>query len=177
MQILLKRYYTKNGDGATLGILTAPELDKLNSEPICYTIERPLFYKGNSNKRDDKKTATINESCCIPIGKYKVVKHSSVKFPLSFLIKEVQGRNAILIHQANWMEELLGCIATVDQIVNSNKKPSGYWGFNSMEMLRKLKNFIADKTSNINEFTLTIIDNQGELVKKQLLNKNKNLVL
>jgi hypothetical protein len=177
MQILLKRYYTKNGDGATLGILTTPELDKLNSEPICYTIERPLFYKGNSNKRDDKKTATINESCCIPIGKYKVVKHSSVKFPLSFLIKEVQGRNAILIHQANWMEELLGCIATVDQIVNSNKKPSGYWGFNSMEMLRKLKNFIADKTSNINEFTLTIIDNQGELVKKQLLNKNKNLVL
>ncbi len=177
MEILLKRYYTKNGDGATLGILTAPELDKLNSEPICYTIERPLFYKGNSNKRDDKKTATINESCCIPIGKYKVVKHSSVKFPLSFLIKEVQGRNAILIHQANWMEELLGCIATVDQIVNSNKKPSGYWGFNSMEMLRKLKNFIADKTSNINEFTLTIIDNQGELVKKQLLNKNKNLVL
>jgi hypothetical protein len=177
MQILLKRYYTKNGDGATLGILTAPELDKLNSEPICYTIERPLFYKGNSNKRDDKKTATINESCCIPIGKYKVVKHSSVKFPLSFLIKEVQGRNAILIHQANWMEELLGCIATVDQIVNSNKKPSGYWGFNSMEMLRKLENFIADKTSNINEFTLTIIDNQGELVKKQLLNKNKNLVL
>ena len=177
MQILLKRYYTKNGDGATLGILTAPELDKLNSEPICYTIERPLFYKGNSNKRDDKKTATINESCCIPIGKYKVVKHSSVKFPLSFLIKEVQGRNVILIHQANWMEELLGCIATVDQIVNSNKKPSGYWGFNSMEMLRKLENFIADKTSNINEFTLTIIDNQGELVKKQLLNKNKNLVL
>jgi len=177
MQILLKRYYTKNGDGATLGILTAPELDKLNSEPICYTIERPLFYKGNSNKRDDKKTATINESCCIPIGKYKVVKHSSVKFPLSFLIKEVQGRNIILIHQANWMEELLGCIATVDQIVNSNKKPSGYWGFNSMEMLRKLENFIADKTSNINEFTLTIIDNQGELVKKQLLNKNKNLVL
>ena len=177
MEILLKRYYTKNGDGATLGILTTPELDKVNFEPICYTIERPLFYKGNSNKRDNKKTATINESCCIPIGKYKVVKHSSVKFPLSFLIKEVQGRTAILIHQANWMEELLGCIATVNQIINSNKKPSGYWGFNSMEMLRKLENFIADKTSNINEFTLTIIDNQGELVKKQLLSKNKNLVL
>ena len=177
MQILLKRYYTKNGEGATLGILTTPELDKLNFEPICYTIERPLFYKGNSNKRDDKKTATINESCCIPIGKYKVVRHSSIKFLLSFLIKEVQGRDAILIHQANWMEELLGCIATVDQIINSDKKPSGYWGFNSMEMLRKLENFIADKTSNINKFTLKIIDNQGELVKKQLLNKNKNLVL
>ena len=177
MEVLLKRYYTKNGEGATLGILTTLELDKLNFEPICYTIERPLFYKGISNKKDDKKTATINESCCIPIGEYKVVRHSSIKFPLSFLIKEVQGRDAILIHQANWMEELLGCIATVDQIINSNKKPSGYWGFNSMEMLRKLENFIADKTSDINKFTLTIIDNQGELVKKQLLNKNKNLVL
>jgi hypothetical protein len=106
-----------------------------------------------------------------------VVRHSSIKFPLSFLIKEVQGRDAILIHQANWMEELLGCIATVDQIINSDKKPSGYWGFNSMEILRKLENFISDKTSNINKFTLKIIDNQGELVKKQLLNKNKNLVL
>lgn len=176
MQVLLKRYYTKNGDGATLGILTTPELDKVNFEPICYTLERPLFYKGNSNKRDDKKTP-INESCCIPIGKYKVVKHSSVKFPLSFLIKEVQGRDAILIHQANWMEELLGCIATVNQIFNSNKKPSGYWCFNSMEMLRKLENFIADKTSNINKFTLTIIDSEQELVKQKLLIKNKNLVL
>ena len=178
MEILLKRYYTKNGDGATLGILTAPELDKLNSEPICYTIERPLFYKGNSNKRDDKKTATINESCCIPIGTYQVKKTFSPKFQTDlFLVLNVEGRDGIRIHTANWMEELLGCIATVDQIVNSNKKPSGYWGFNSMEMLRKLENFIADKTSNINEFTLTIIDNQGELVKKQLLNKNKNLVL
>ena len=177
MQILLKRYYTKDGEGATLGYFTIEDREKLNFQPICYTIERPLLHKGISNKRDDKKTANINESCCIPIGEYKVVRHSSIKFPLSFLIKEVQGRDAILIHQANWMEELLGCIATVDQIINSDKKPSGYWGFNSMEMLKKLENFIVEKAGNINEFTLKIIDNQGELVKKQLLNKNKNLVL
>ena len=177
MQILLKRYYTKDGEGATLGYFTIEDREKLNFQPICYTIERPLLHKGISNKRDDKKTANINESCCIPIGEYKVVRHSSIKFPLSFLIKEVQGRDAILIHQANWMEELLGCIATVDQIINSDKKPSGYWGFNSMEMLKKLENFIVEKAGNINKFTLKIIDNQGELVKKQLLNKNKNLVL
>ena len=177
MEVLLKRYYTKNGEGATLGYLTIEDREQLNFQPVCYTIERPLFYKGNSNKRDDKKTATINESCCIPTGDYKVVRHSSIKFPLSFLIKEVQGRDAILIHQANWMEELLGCIATVDQIINSDKKPSGYWGFYSMEMLKKLENFIVEKAGNINKFTLKIIDNQGELVKKQLLNKNKDLVL
>lgn len=176
MDIILKRYYHKNGDGATLGYLTTEDNEKLNFQPICYTIERPLFYKGNSNKRDDKKTA-INESCCIPVGKYNVIKHSSVKFPLSFLIKGVPGRNAILIHQANWMEELLGCIATVDQIINSNKKPSGYWGFYSMEMLKKLENFIAEKTENINNFTLTIIDNEQELVKQKLLIKNTILKL
>jgi hypothetical protein len=71
---------------------------------------------------------------------------------------------------------LLGCIATVDWIIN-DKKPSGFRGLNSMEMLKKLENFIAEKTKNVNKFKLLIIDNQGELVKKQLLNKNKNLVL
>ena len=171
MEILLKRYYTKNGDGATLGILTTPELDKLNFEPICYTIERPLFYKGNSNKRDDKKTATINESCCIPIGKYKVKKTFSQKFQTNlFLVLDVSGRDGIRIHQANWMQQLHGCIATVDWIINDKSKI--FTGLNSAESLDNFHKFIAG-----NEFTLKIIDNEQELIKQKLLIKNKNLVL
>lgn len=176
IEILLKRLYTSNGNGATLGYFTTADREKLNFEPICYTIERPLFDNGISNKRDDKTTANINESCCIPIGDYDVVKTSTNKFNLAFLIKKVEGRDGILIHQANLAEQLLGCIATVDWIIN-DKKPSGFRGLNSMEMLKKLENFIAEKTKNVNKFKLLIIDNQGELVKKQLLNKNKNLVL
>jgi hypothetical protein len=170
MQLLLKRYYTKNGDGATLGILTTPELDKVNFEPICYTIERPLFYKGNSNKRDDKKTP-INESCCIPIGTYQVKKTFSPKFQTDlFLVLNVSGRDGIRIHQANWMQQLHGCIAPVDWIINDKNKI--FTGLNSAESLEALNKFIGG-----NKFTLTIIDSEQELVKQKLLIKNKNLVL
>lgn len=170
MQLLLKRYYTKNGDGATLGILTTPELDKVNFEPICYTIERPLFYKGNSNKRDDKKTP-INESCCIPIGTYQVKKTFSPKFQTDlFLVLNVEGRDGIRIHQANWMQQLHGCIAPVDWIINDKNKI--FTGLNSAESLEALNKFIGG-----NKFTLTIIDSEQELVKQKLLIKNKNLIL
>ncbi len=171
MQLLLKRYYTKNGDGATLGILTTPELDKVNFEPICYTIERPLFYKGNSNKRDDKKTTTINESCCIPIGTYQVKKTFSPKFQTDlFLVLNVSGRDGIRIHQANWMQQLHGCIAPVDWIINDKNKI--FTGLNSAESLEALNKFIGG-----NKFTLTIIDSEQELVKQKLLIKNKKLIL
>lgn len=172
MQVLLKRYYTKNGDGATLGYLTTKNREKLNDQPICYTIERPLFYKGNSNKRDDKKTA-INESCCIPIGTYQVKKTFSPKFQTNlFLVLNVEGRDGIRIHTANWIEELQGCIAPVEYIINKNNKPSGFNGLNSAESLQALNKFIGG-----NEFTLTIIDNEQELVKQKLLIKNTILKL
>ena len=171
MQVLLKRYYTKNGDGATLGYFTIEDREKLNFQPICYTIERPLFYKGNSNKRDDKKTATINESCCIPIGTYQVKKTFSPKFQTDlFLVLNVEGRDGIRIHQANWMQQLHGCIAPVDWIINDKNKI--FTGLNSAESLEALNKFIGG-----NKFTLTIIDNEQELVKQKLLIKNKNLVL
>ena len=171
MEILLKRYYTKNGDGATLGYLTIEDREKLNFQPICYTIERPLFYKGNSNKRDDKKTATINESCCIPIGTYQVKKTFSPKFQTDlFLVLNVEGRDGIRIHQANWMQQLHGCIAPVDWIINDKNKI--FTGLNSAESLQTFHKFIGG-----NKFTLTIIDSEQELVKQKLLIKNKNLVL
>ena len=171
MEILLKRYYTKNGDGATLGYLTIEDREKLNFQPICYTIERPLFYKGISNKRDDKKTTTINESCCIPIGTYQVKKTFSPKFQTDlFLVLNVEGRDGIRIHQANWMQQLHGCIAPVDWIINDKNKI--FTGLNSAESLQTFHKFIGG-----NKFTLTIIDSEQELVKQKLLIKNKNLVL
>jgi hypothetical protein len=170
MQVLLKRYYTKNGDGATLGYFTTQDKEAINFDPICYTLERPLFHKGVSNKRDDKKTP-INESCCIPIGKYKVKKTFSPKFQTDlFLVLNVEGRDGIRIHQANWMQQLHGCIAPVDWIINDKTKI--FTGLNSAESLQALNKFIGG-----NEFTLTIIDNEQELVKQKLLIKNKNLVL
>ena len=68
------------------------------------------------------------------------------------------------------MQQLHGCIAPVDWIINDKNKI--FTGLNSAESLQELHKFIGG-----NEFTLTIIDNEQELVKQKLLIKNKNLVL
>ena len=112
----------------------------------------------------------INESCCINEGEYEVKKTFSPKFQENlFLVLNVDGRDGIRIHQANWMQQLHGCIAPVDWIINDKNKI--FTGLNSAESLQELHKFIGG-----NEFTLTIIDNEQELVKQKLLIKNKNLV-
>lgn len=168
MKLILNRFYTKNGDGDTLGYFTTEEQDKLNFEPICYTIERPLFYKGNSNVRDNKRTE-INESCCINEGEYEVKKTFSPKFRTNlYLILDVPNRDGIRIHQANTMYQLHGCIAPVEWIINSK---NNLLGLNSIESLNKLYNFIND-----DNFTL-LIKSEPKLVYKRLLNKNKKLII
>jgi len=168
MKLILNRFYTKNGDGETLGYFTTEDKEKLNFEPICYTIERPLFYKGNDNVSDNKKTE-INESCCINEGEYAVKKTFSPKFRTNlYLVLNVPNRDGIRIHQANNMYQLQGCIAPVEWIINNK---SSLLGLNSLESLNKLYSFIND-----DNFTL-LIKSEPKLVYKQLLNKNKKLII
>jgi Family of unknown function (DUF5675) len=47
---------------------------------------------------------------CIPTGKYDVVKHVSPKFGECFWIKDVHGREQILIHKGNYNRDTKGCI-------------------------------------------------------------------
>lgn len=52
-----------------------------------------------------------NKISCIPTGNYDVLKRTSAKYGNHFHIVNVPGRDYILIHSANYVRQLLGCIA------------------------------------------------------------------
>ncbi len=64
----------------------------------CRTLELP--------DRDNQ-----NRISCIPEGKYTVVKRYSKKYGDHFHILNVPNRDYILAHNANYVRQLLGCIA------------------------------------------------------------------
>ena len=72
-----------------------------NGAAICSTIELP--WKNN-----------LPRISCIPEGKYKLMKRYSPHFKWHLEVKDVPGRQLILIHPANdAVTELKGCIAPV----------------------------------------------------------------
>ena len=63
-----------------------------------YTLERPWRFNQV-------------QTSCIPEGDYLLKPHKSEKFPAAWEVTGVSGRTAILIHPANAVKELQGCIA------------------------------------------------------------------
>lgn len=80
----------------TNGVLYVEKDNKILFE--CFTLELPW--------KDNKRRVS-----CIPVGTYNAVKHRSPKFGNSVWIKDVPNRSEILIHPANYVRQLLGCIA------------------------------------------------------------------
>lgn len=98
---LHRKIFTAN---ATTGYIT------LDGQPMFWTLERP--WENGANRRDDKTTAKINESTCILTGRYELVPHVwSLTGKFVPMLKNVQGRDGILMHTANYPSQLLGCIA------------------------------------------------------------------
>jgi len=94
MKVLIERYPSE--EKQTLGNLYV--LDKLDSIQFkCVTLELPW----KKNKR---------RVSCIPLGEYRVIKHTSPKFGKCFWIRDVEGRSEILIHKGNFYTDILGCI-------------------------------------------------------------------
>lgn len=83
-----------SGSLGTFGIFSADNV------PLCITCELPW-----ANNESD--------TSCIPIGSYQVDRHISAKFPLgnTWEIQDVPDRTGILIHAANDMDDLEGCVA------------------------------------------------------------------
>lgn len=129
----LHRIYTKNGDGATIGIL----LSKARKAKFWMTIERPLFLKGRSN---------VKRECCIPKGNYEGELFRSNKFQKAYYeLKKITGRDKILIHAGNIIEDLLGCIAIGTQIEKNIKiknKINDYAVIYSEKAITDFYNFI-----------------------------------
>ena len=74
----------------------------------CYTLE--LGWNNNEKRKS-----------CIPDGTYPVVRHKSPKFGLTFWIKDVPNRDAILIHAGNFHRHTLGCVLVGDNHIDTNK--------------------------------------------------------
>ncbi|MGO4904131.1 DUF5675 family protein [Flavobacterium sp. W20_MBD1_R3] len=123
MVLVLKRTYFPEG---TQGIL------EWNGTIVCYTIELPWL----KNQR---------RISCIPEGEYVLQRRFSPKFQWHLQLKNVPGRDFILIHPANDAKmELLGCIAPVTQHTGIGK------GSSSRKAIEKLK-AIVYKVMTYNE--------------------------
>ncbi len=101
MDILISRYaYTKEG---TFGVLNVVDQDRTIYQ--CLTVERPWL---NNEARVS----------CIPEGAYKlnfresgiVNRTSRGEFTSGYEIAGVRDRSYIMIHIANSMEDLQGCV-------------------------------------------------------------------
>ena len=94
--IELKRNCLDNG---TFGKIT------LDGEFLCYTVERPWL-------------SNLPFKSCVPPGEYDLHPYDSPKHPNCFYLENknlgvsLSGttRTHILIHVANWVEEVEGCI-------------------------------------------------------------------
>ena len=148
MTVELVRFaYTVKG---TFGILF------VDGDPICYTVERPW---------DDNKP---NVSC-VPEGTYPlrmrssgVVKRSSAgAFEKGWEICEVPDRTYIMVHVANHMGHLQGCVGTGDQLgVVGNQ--FGVW--NSRAAFAKFMQRLPDDTDHRISITFDgEADNENEV--------------
>ena len=96
---LIRTYFSEGTNGILL----------LNGAVISSTIELP--WKNNEPRIS-----------CIPEGKYGLVKRYSPHHQWHFELKDVPGRQLILIHPANdAIHELQGCIAPVTVVTGMGK--------------------------------------------------------
>lgn len=112
MVLVLNRTYFPEGTQGTL---------VWNDTLVCYTIELPWLHNQQ-------------RVSCIPEGEYVLQKRFSPKFQWHLHLKNVSGRDLILIHPANDAKtELLGCIAPVTLHTGIGK------GSSSRKALEKLQ--------------------------------------
>ncbi|WP_209550180.1 DUF5675 family protein [Flavobacterium sp. CG_23.5] len=140
MVLVLNRTYFPEG---TQGVL------EWNGTIVCYTIELPWL--GNQKRIS-----------CIPEGEYLLQKRFSPKFQWHLHLRNVPGRDLILIHPANDAKtELLGCIATVTLHTGIGK------GSSSRKALEKLKAIVYKAMTYNEEVKIRIQTNPSILRQDQ----------
>lgn len=121
-----------SGDTGTYGVITK------NNIPFAVTLERQW--------KDNRK----GESC-IPTGVYTCKRVNSPKFGNTFEVTGVTGRDKILFHKGNLMDDSHGCILIGEQF----EPVSGSYG-----IVASAKGFdeFLELTKDINEFKLYITE-------------------
>lgn len=134
MKLELIRTYFPEG---TNGILL------LDGVVLCATIELP--WKNNQSRIS-----------CIPEGKYQVIKRYSPHFRWHLQLRDVPGRQLILIHPGNdAITELKGCIAPVSLLTGIGK------GDFSRLAFKKITSRLFPILENGSPVFLTIFSNQS----------------
>lgn len=134
MKLELNRTYFPEG---TNGILL------LDGVVLCATIELP--WKNNQSRIS-----------CIPEGKYQVIKRYSPHFRWHLQLRDVPGRQLILIHPGNdAVTELKGCIAPVSLLTGIGK------GDFSKLAFKKITSRLFPFLENGSPVFLTIFSNQS----------------
>ena len=140
MNILLTRDY--RDPRCTLGTLTVGAL-KLQ------TLERPWVHS-------DINLCGMKGISCVPAGEYKLTPHNSEAHPKVWALVNPKlgvyhwdadvpmtcalARTMVLIHAANWPEELRGCVA----VGKARVKSAGQWMVQqSRDALNELRNALS----------------------------------
>jgi hypothetical protein len=98
---------------------------------------------------DNKNQRNIS---CIPTGNYDVKPRTSEKYGNHYLVDNVENRDYILIHPANYYTQLKGCIAVGSDFYDINKD-----GECDITYSRRTVKEMLDVAPD--GFDLTIIDN------------------
>ena len=69
----------------------------------CFSLELPDLNNDGIENNETRRS-------CIPDGVYRVERYISAKFKECFWVKNVPGRQAILIHAGTHKDHTLGCI-------------------------------------------------------------------
>jgi hypothetical protein len=117
-----------SSEKGTFGVWTLDEI------PLCVTCEDPW--------RDNKFQVS-----CIPVGTYKVVKRTSLKYKTHWHVLDVPDRDLILIHGGNTINDTMGCILVGRSFSKLGNLPSVVQSQDALDMLRLM---LPD------EFTLTV---------------------
>lgn len=134
---IMKRIY--QNDNGTGSVIT---FKKDGEQPLeLYVIERPW----KENQRNIS---------CIPTGAYSVKKRDGtnpdLRFPVAWEIQDVPNRSAILFHEANFPDEVHGCLAPNLEL--GLKEFGEIRGYKSRLALQKMKLYLQGET----EFILKI---------------------
>lgn len=131
------------------------ERDKIQSNDV-QTVGEFTYYEDKTKPIFDCKTIELEVDCnakrddAIPYGYYKCIKRYSKKYGWHIHITNVPNRDLILIHNANYSRELLGCVGVGEKHIDIDK--DGLLDVtNSKNTLKKLMLIVAD------EFILKVI--------------------
>jgi len=87
---------------------------------------------------------------CIPVGIYECARITSPKLGTCYMVKDVKNRTSILIHCANMVTELRGCIA-IGRSLGKMNNDDYYDLFDSISTMNTFQKIAGSK------FTLEII--------------------